>query len=221
MRNYAISSIAIAAVAALTMITLPTVNILKAQDFASIQTFQNDEHIVITITKAGANATKPTGPIVVIPPTELTNKTGGINETGANTGPTENQTVSTPSAPGAGNITTIEPGGNVTVVPLPPNSNVTQIDNGTVIVAPPDRNITETPGNVTVIDPPPPVKAPECPCKLGNVTGGPLPPPNNVSGGIPAAPPGNATTPSPPMTSTNATTTNSTTSSSNATNATK
>src|SRR5215831_12515334 len=204
MRNYAISSIAIAAVAALTMITLPTVNILKAQDFASIQTFQNDEHIVITITKAGANATKPTGPIVVIPPTELTN-----------------QTVSTPSAPGAGNITTIEPGGNVTVVPLPPNSNVTQIDNGTVIVAPPDRNITETPGNVTVIDPPPPVKAPECPCKLGNVTGGPLPPPNNVSGGIPAAPPGNATTPSPPMTSTNATTTNSTTSSSNATNATK
>jgi len=203
-RSLAIITIAvtIAAVAALT--SMPTVSMLRAQDFASIQTFQNKEHIVITITKAGANATKPSGPVIVIPPPELTNKTGGINQTEGNTGPTENQTTSEPSAPGAGNITAIEPGQNVTVIPMPPNSNITQIDNGTVIIAPPDRNITETPGNVTVIDPPP-VKAPECPCKLGNITapptapagpGLPLPPPNNVSGGIPAAPPGNATTPS-------------------------
>jgi len=145
---------------------MPLMQAATAQDFASIQTFQNKEHIVITITKAGANATKPTGPIVVIPPTELTNKTGGVNESGVSVGPSENQTVSEPSAPGASNITTIEPSQNVTVIPMPPKSNITQIDNGTIIIAPPDRNITQTPGNVTVIDPPAstPPPAQNCTC---------------------------------------------------------
>jgi len=148
------------AIASLTTV-MPLMQAATAQqpDFASIQTFQNKEHIVITITKAGANATKPTGPIIVIPPTELTNKTGGVNESGVSVGPSENQTVSEPSAPGASNITTIEPSQNVTVIPMPPKSNITQIDNGTIIIAPPDRNITETPGNVSVIDPPAPTPA--------------------------------------------------------------
>src|SRR5215831_1389293 len=169
MRNNTKSLFAtIVAIAAIASLTTAATTVMQAataqhdfvQDFASIQTFQNKEHIVIAITKAGANATKPEGPIIVIPPKEITNKTGGVNESGISVGPSENQTVSVPSAPGASNITTIEPSQNVTVIPMPPNSNITKIDNGTVIIAPPDRNITQTPGNVTVINPPAPAPAP-------------------------------------------------------------
>jgi len=157
----------------------------------SITTFQNDTHIIITITKPQGKPNEPLPPIVVIPP--KTNETTPpvappANETKANettpvTPPSNETTTTTPplvppvnenesqggvtvneTQPGGQNITQVEPGGNVTVVPLPPQSNVTTAQNGTVvIIAPPDRNVTETPGNVVVVDPPAPPQ--KCTCQ--------------------------------------------------------
>lgn len=75
--------------------------------------------------------------------------------------------VSLASLAGEGNVTVIEPDGNVTVVP---DVNVTQVDNDTIVIAPPTENVTTIPeNNVTVITP-----APEpCACPAaGNVTSG-------------------------------------------------
>lgn len=137
-------------VATLTMV-IPTYAISNAKaESLPLQTFQDENHIVITITK---NGEPPQGPIVIIPP-----QPGSGNENGTIITPGENVTAENP-----GNVTVITPGGNVTEIP----GNITNAGNDTIIIAPPDRNITETPGNVTVIDPPrPPVvnETPATPC---------------------------------------------------------
>jgi hypothetical protein len=105
--------------------------------FLPTSVFQDDKQIVTIVTKSGQ---APTGPVVVIP-----NPEGGKN--GTILTPGDNKTAEN------GNITIIQPNGNITTVP---GGNVTVVDNNTVVVAPPDRNVTTTPGNVTVIDPPAP-----------------------------------------------------------------
>jgi len=128
--------------------------------------FQDDKQIVTTITKSGE---APTGPIVVIPSPE-----GGKN--GTILTPGENKTAEN------GNVTIIQPNGNVTEVP---GGNVTVIDNNTVVVAPPDRNVTTTPGNVTIIDPPTPTPVKNetgnnnnqtCTCQQNQSGSGSIPP---------------------------------------------
>jgi outer membrane lipoprotein-sorting protein len=109
--------------------------------FADVQTVQNDNYIVITVTKAGAEA--PSGPVVVVPAEPNATDDGGL----------ENGTIITPGEPTEGNETdviVIEPDGNVTQVP----GNVTNIDNSTVIIAPTNQTVSETPGGVVVVDPP-------------------------------------------------------------------
>lgn len=195
-------------IASLAMI-IPSAILVQQQTQAQtkdlpLQTFQDENHIVITITK---NGEPPQGPIVILPPSPG-------NENGTILTPGENSTAENP-----GNVTVISPGGNVTEIP----GNITAAGNDTVIIAPPDRNITETPGNVTVIDPPRPpvvnetVPAP-CTCNQTqpsippvivtpapgqNVTTGeqpplPQPPITNNSGSNQTSPIGNETTPSPP-----------------------
>jgi hypothetical protein len=103
--------------------------------FLPTSVFQDDKQIVTIVTKQGE---APKGPIVVVP-----NPEGGKN--GTIITPGENKTAEN------GNVTIIQPNGNVTEVH---GGNVTVVDNNTVVVAPPDRNVTVTPGNVTIIDPP-------------------------------------------------------------------
>lgn len=177
-----------------------------------VETYQNDNHIVITVTK---NPEVPPGPIIVIPPPEGTNGNGTIITPGENV-----------SAGNPGNITIITPGGNVTEVPSA-NDTVTRVDNETVVITPPDRNITETPANVTVIDPPPhPAQLPvieqpaAAPCKCNQTSIPPVtitPAPGQNVTTLPHPAEGNITSqPLPPATN-QTTTTNETTTSSNQT----
>lgn len=146
-----ISTIAFAAMAlALLSVGFTTTSTIRAQSnatsaptqqipFLPTSVFQDDKQIVTIVTKSGE---APKGPVVVVP-----NPEGGKN--GTIITPGDNKTAEN------GNVTIIEPNGNVTEVH---GGNVTVVDNNTVVVAPPDRNVTTTPGNVTVIDPPAPAK---------------------------------------------------------------
>lgn len=147
-------AIAIIAIATLTMI-LPISamsNAVKAQanpilgGVANMETVNDGNHTVITITK---NGTVAPGPIIVIPPTE-NNGTGN----GTIIIPGENQSQ--------GNVTVVEPAGNVTEVP---HGNVTVVNNDTVVVTTDNSTVTPVPGNVTVITPPEPK-----PCACANQT---------------------------------------------------
>lgn len=220
MRRISIALAIATTLAATTLLLLPVASsTLRAQEFASIQTFQDRDHIVITISK---NGTATQGPIIVIPPKPTTNATTPTSNNQTEPTKGQNATILVPAQnvtkPGEGNVTVITPGGNVTV--LPGDSNVTKIDNGTLVVAPPDRNITETPGNVTVIDPAPapPVSAENktCTCQKAssNATAPVAPPANETK--APAATnettsATNSTTATTPTPSGNQTVTNSTT----------
>lgn len=131
-----------------------------AGSFAKVKTTQNQDYISILITKNPDESTppQPEVPVIIVP---------GEGENGTIVVPDQNET--------GGNVTIIDPIGNVTQIP---DGNVTVIDNDTVVVAPPDENITETPGNVTVIDPEPPLPPTEeeCGCPPANETGEPIPP---------------------------------------------
>lgn len=135
--------------------------------FANVQTFQDDEHIVITVTKSGAEIPEEPGAPVVIDP--------GDNGSGVVVVPVENVTEPAPSE----DVVIIEPNGNVTELP----GNVTNIDNSTVIVAPENQTVTETPADVIVIDPP----ACDCPTADDEPVAEesePIPPVTNDTGGI-------------------------------------
>lgn len=141
---------------------LPTMPLIPpVEKHLPVETVQDQNHIVTTVTKNGES---PTGPIIILPPPS------GTGENGTILTPGENATNEAP-----GNITIISPGGNVTEIP----GNITNIGNDTIIIAPPDRNITETPGNVTIIDPPRPAQLPVLPsanCTCNQAPAQPIPP---------------------------------------------
>lgn len=134
-----------------------------------VSTFQDEHHIITTVTKSGE---PPSGPIVIIPPNQ-TNTNGSVITPGDNnTVVIDNGTVT--EVPASNDTVIIQPDGNVTTVP---DANVTVVDNSTVVIAPPDRNVTTIPDNITVIGPPatelPPVK--NCTCQQQNNTEQPVP----------------------------------------------
>jgi hypothetical protein len=143
---HTVLSILLAAIVALSAVSLSASQTTSAQTetstsisggFANVQTVQNDNHIIVTITKAGAEA--PTGPIV-IPDVDA-------GDNGTIIVPDEN----VPAGENATDVIVIEPDGNVTTVP---DGNVTNIDNSTVVVAPDNQTVSVTPGGVVVVDTP-------------------------------------------------------------------
>jgi hypothetical protein len=168
-------SIAIAIMAA-ALTLLPVAALVSAQvettsaisgGFADINTVQNDDTIVITITKAGADGAPAPDEPVVIPSNESDTGDGVI----VVPLPSNDTADGTESEGNATDVIIIEPDGNVTTVP---EGNVTNIDNSTVVVADPENPVTETPGDVVVVGPP------ECGCpeapSVPPVVEEPLPP---------------------------------------------